>query len=115
MDGAKALPGVYSSFLRAVHPFKDETDEEDEMRKSEEVKVNDEAFTVHELRVKDMLDIMPRMSDEDQLQEATMDLMKLSVYQDGMPMGDDIEEMGLSTYMGLTQHVMEINGLVGKD
>lgn len=84
------------------------------MRRQEEVVVNGETYTIHEMRVADMMSIMPRMSDEDKVQGATVDLMKLCVYKDGQPMGDAFDEVGISTFMELTEHVMRVNGLSGK-
>lgn len=84
------------------------------MRNKKEVKIGGEKYEVHELRVGDIMKILPRLSKEDEAQDATLDLMKLCVYQDGKPMGDAIEDIGLSTYMKLTDPVMEVNGLLGK-
>ena len=84
------------------------------MRKEKEVTVGKEKFTLVEIKVRDMMSIMPRLGDEAQASEATMDLMKLCVFQDGHPLGDALEEMGLSTYMELVDPVMEVNGLKGK-
>lgn len=83
------------------------------MRKQKEVEIDGEQFVVHELKVSDMLQIMPRLTKEDQAAEATLDLMKLCVYQDGGPLGDEIGELGLSAYMKLSEYVLEINGLAG--
>ena len=84
------------------------------MRKTRDVEINDELYVVHELRVGDMMKIMPRLADEKKAADATMDLMKLSVHSNGKPMAEALEDVGLSTYMELTKHVMEVNGLQGK-
>lgn len=84
------------------------------MRKHKEVKVDGELFVVHELRIGDMIKILPQLSNDEKSAEATMELMKLCVHQGGTPMGEKIEDLGLSTFMTLSEHVMEVNGLSGK-
>lgn len=83
-------------------------------RKSKEVEVNGENYLITELRVRDMMDLMPRFSDEAQAAEATLDLMKLCVSHGGKLLGDKVEDIGMSAYMALSEHVMEVNGLAGK-
>jgi hypothetical protein len=40
-----------------------------------------------------------------------MEIVSLSVCVDGNPIGDEAANLGFSTYMGLSKHVMAINGM----
>lgn len=83
-------------------------------RKTQQVVIGEQVYVVHELKVRDMMNIMPRLGDESQASEATLDLMKLCVHVGDQAIGDAIEDLGLSDYMALVDPVMEVNGLKGK-
>jgi len=79
--------------------------------------VNEVEYEVREITIGQVLPILPRLQDEEQAQEAQMDIMKLCIVQDGKALGDKVPDLGLGTYLKLAEQVMRINGLseVGKD
>jgi hypothetical protein len=85
--------------------------------KSKEVVINDERYEVREMAVGVILPMLPRMQDAETQQEAQLDLLKQCVHFDGNPLGDEIDCIGISTYLALAEAVMEVNGLSteGKD
>lgn len=79
--------------------------------KSKVVTINGEEYEVREITVGKMLPILPRMNNEEEQQEAQLDLMRDCVYVNGKPVGDAVTELGISTYLKLAEVVMEVNGL----
>jgi hypothetical protein len=78
-------------------------------------KVLEDGFSVSEINVGAMLSIMPRLQGTpEQQQEAQLDMMKICVIQNGVPVGDAILALGISTYLKLAEEVMAVNGL-GKE
>lgn len=80
------------------------------LRKEKTVKIDGEEFTVREVSVGDVMPLMPKFGGEE-ANQATMELMKKCIYRNGQPVGDGVSEFGLSLYMKLADHVIEINGL----
>jgi len=85
--------------------------------KSKKVTFNDVEYEVREITIGQVLPILPRLEDETKAQEAQLDIMRLCIAKDGEPMGDEVTNLGLFSYLKLAEEVMEINGLkeVGKD
>jgi hypothetical protein len=82
---------------------------------SKKVKVNGIEFEVVEIRVGKILPILPRLNG-DEAEEAQLELMRECIYHGGEPIGHGVSELGISTYLELAKHVMEVNGLSeGKD
>lgn len=79
--------------------------------KSKDIVINDERYEVREMAVGAMLPMLPRMQDSETQQEAQLDLLKQCVYYEGQPLGDEIDCIGISTYLALAEAVMEVNGL----
>lgn len=80
------------------------------MRKEKQVKIGDEQFTVREVCIGDVIDILPRLGDGGKdAQEAQMDMVQASVLLKGKPI--NVREMGLSAYMVLAKEVLEVNGM----
>ena len=81
------------------------------------IEINDEQFEVREIKIGEVLPILPRLEDPDQQQEAQLDIMRLCIAKDGLAMGEDVLDLGMHTYLQLAEEVMQINGLtkVGKD
>jgi hypothetical protein len=83
------------------------------MRKSKDIKIDEEVYTVWELSIGAVLPILPLLNSEDTTEQATaqLEMMKLCIHRKGKPMGEEIEDVGLKTYLALATDVMEINGL----
>jgi len=86
------------------------------------ITVNGVEFVVKEPTIGAMMPLLPRLSGEDDedIQMAQMDLLKMCVYVDGKVLGEAIESVGVSTYLTLAEEVMELTGLAaaveeGKD
>lgn len=79
------------------------------MLDSKKVKVGDATFTVTEIKMADMLPIMPRLTTDPEA--AQLDMMRACVMIDGKPIGDDVLQLGVKSYMKLTKAVMDVNGL----
>lgn len=80
------------------------------MKKTKDVEVGGEKYTVREISIGEVLPILPRLEGPEQT-EAQLDLMKICIMQDGAALGDAVRELGLSTYLSLAEFVMEVNGL----
>lgn len=72
------------------------------------IEVDGVSYTVREIKVGEMMPILPRLnSDDDALQaQAQKDMVAACV----SPL-NDIDELPFSTYMALTNVVLEVNGL----
>ena len=73
------------------------------------VRLGETNFTVTEIKMADMLPIMPRLTTDPEA--AQLDMMKACVMVDGKPIGDDVLQLGVKSYMKLTKAVMDVNGL----
>tara|TARA_B110000977_G_scaffold79854_1_gene107112 strand:+ start:65 stop:316 length:252 start_codon:yes stop_codon:yes gene_type:complete len=72
------------------------------------IKIED--FEVHELAVREMLPIMKIMGED--TEEGQMHLLGAAVKINGEPIGvENVEELGMSSYMKLVTAVAELNGL----
>ena len=79
--------------------------------KEKHVSVNDTRYIVRELTIGQMLPLMERLSGDD-AQKAQMEMVSLSVHDENdSALRDRAELLGVSAYMELTKHVMEVNGL----
>jgi hypothetical protein len=74
------------------------------------VNVSGVDYTIRELTIGQMLPLMEKLQGEDST-KAQMEIVSLSVCVDGNPIGDEAANLGFSTYMGLSKHVMAINGM----
>lgn len=83
------------------------------MQKEKKVKVNGSEYLVREIRIGDMLPLLPRLSG-DEANEAQLEIVKKCVLVNGQPIGDAAVDLGLSEYLELAAIVMEVNGLSGK-
>lgn len=87
--------------------------------KSKEVDLDGDVFVVAEIAVGQMMPLMSKLNSEDEVeaQEAQLDMMRVCILVDGEPIGDRLDELGISAYLKLAEDVMAINGmdLVGKD
>lgn len=80
------------------------------MLKSETVVVDDQTFEVKELTIGQLVDILPRLTGDDPT-GAQVDMLKMSVYQNGVALGEEVCNLGVSTYMPLLNAAMKVNGL----
>ena len=81
------------------------------MLKEKKVTVNGVDYTVRELTIGQMMPLMERLSGDDS-QKAQLELVSLSVHAaSGEALGDDVSGLGLSSYMELSKHVLDVNGL----
>ena len=87
------------------------------MLKSKVVMIDDTKYEVREITIGEVMPILPRLNNEDEAQEAQMDIMKLCIVKDDKPMCEDVLNLGIASYLKLAEEVMLINGLseVGKD
>jgi hypothetical protein len=76
-------------------------------------KVLESGYTVTEITVGAMMMIMPRLQGTaEEQQQAQLDMMKVCILkEDGTPIGDEVLGLGISTYLGLAEEVMSVNGL----
>jgi len=83
-----------------------------------EVTLAGQKFVVSEITIGLMLPILPRLQGAD-AQQAQLDMMKACIFIDDKPIGEDVMNIGLSTYLELAKEVMMVNGLevseVGKN
>lgn len=77
--------------------------------------IGETEFVVKEPTVGEIMPLLPLLSSDDQevLQNAQLDLMKLCVYFEGDRLGDGVAAIGVSTYLVLTEEVMKVTGLSG--
>lgn len=84
--------------------------------KSKKVAINQEDFEVREITVGKILPLLPRLNDQEQQQDAQLELMQDCIFIDDLAIGEAVSELGISTYLALAEVVMEVNGLSeGKD
>jgi hypothetical protein len=82
------------------------------MLRSKTVECNDESYVIKEIAVGKILPILPRLQGTpEEQQEAQIDIMKQCIFQNDVPLGDALLDIGLSAYMKLAMEVMEVNGL----
>jgi len=82
------------------------------MLETKEVTVKSETYTVSEIRVGDMLPILPELQKGgEEAQDAQITMMKLCIHQKGKPIGDEVLNLSMAAYIKLSHEVMEINGL----
>ena len=73
--------------------------------------INEVEYTVQEPTVGILFPIMDLMeTDPKQFQ---MELVKRSIHVNGAPIGDNVNNLGLSSYVQLMQKVLELAGLGG--
>lgn len=79
------------------------------------IEIDGDLYQVKEVTMGVMKHILPRLG-KDNAVDAHLDMMKACVFCDGRPLGDAVEDLGLTTYMKLMPVVMEVNGMnEGKD
>jgi hypothetical protein len=69
-------------------------------------------FEVHEITVGQLMPIMDMM--ESNPRQFQIELAKAAIYKDGQPIGDGLNNIGISDYLKLTSLVMEVSGLGGE-
>jgi len=74
------------------------------------VKIKGEEFAVTEIKMKDMMPIMPRLTGSPEEQQAAqVEMMNISISVKGEPV--DVMQLGVQAYIKLSRAVMEVNGL----
>ena len=81
------------------------------MLKQSVIEIDGDKFEINELSVSKMLPILPKLQNDDESLNAQMDIMRLSVRINDQPVGEGVDDIGLSTYMRLVDEVVNINGL----
>jgi hypothetical protein len=82
------------------------------------ITINGTEFTVKEPTVKTILPLLPRLSGDDPsvVQEAQLELISICVWADGkLYTLEELNNSGISAYMKLTEEVMKVTGLSGKE
>ena len=81
------------------------------MLKEKSVNVGGTDYLVRELTIGQMLPLMEQLSG-DESNKAQLKMVSLSVCDaGGVQLGDKTSELGLSAYMELSKHVMDVNGM----
>ena len=81
------------------------------MLKEKRVEIGDEWYVVRELTIGQMLPLMEKLGG-DESNKAQLEMVSLSVCDnEGQPLGEKTNSLGLSSYMELSKVVMEVNGM----
>lgn len=83
--------------------------------KRKEVELDGEVFEFREPTIQQMLPVLNKMSDQELRMEAQLDLLAITVYQSGQPLGDQIKSKGWSLFTSLVPHSLEVCGMTGDD
>jgi len=73
-----------------------------------EITIRDVTYTVEEATVGEMIPIMDLMQEDPKAFQT--ELIKRVVKVDGVPIGEDLNNLPLSVYMKLIPHVMDMQG-----
>ena len=76
----------------------------------EKVTIGETEYEVKELTIGVMIGILPRLSSDD-ASDAQLDMLKASVYKDGVLLGDAVADLGVSTYLPLLNTCLSVNNL----
>ena len=76
---------------------------------TKKVTIRDEDFEVVEMTVATLMPLMSLLTDDPE--RGQVDLIKASVTRNGIPIGDELDNMPASVFMQLVPHVMEVNNL----
>jgi len=82
------------------------------MLETKKVTAGSNDYVVTEMKMGDMLPILPRLSgDPETAQNAQVDMLKLCILVDGKQIGDGVLELSVKSYLILIVEVMAINGM----
>lgn len=83
--------------------------------KTKTVEVEGHSFEFREPTIAAMLPLIPKLSDPELRAEAQLEILKITVYEDGQPAGDKVGELGWSFFMGLIPHALAVCGMSTDD
>lgn len=83
--------------------------------KSKRVEIDGKSFDFKEPTIAAMLPILPLFSSPDTRGDAQLDLLKVTVFSEGEPLGDQVGELGWSLFMKMIPHALEVCGMQGDD
>lgn len=81
------------------------------MLQSKQVEIDGETFEFREPTIEAMLPVLKKLSSDDQRMEVQVDILKLVVFKNGEPVGDQI---GISKMSKFAPHALSVCGM-GED